>query len=66
MTSERIYVGSYTSQAGGGTGIGLGTLDALEIAATIDDPSFLTRSADGRFLYSVNEVEAWPRSPPSR
>lgn len=58
MNSERIFVGSYTSQAGGGTGIGLGTLDGLGIAATIDDPSFLARSADGRFLYSVNEVEA--------
>jgi 6-phosphogluconolactonase len=58
MTSELIYVGSYTSQAGGGTGIGLGTLDALQIAATTDDPSFLARSADGRFLYSVNELEA--------
>ena len=58
MTSERIFVGSYTSQAGGGTGIGLGTVDGLGIVATIDDPSFLARSADGRFLYSVNEVEA--------
>ncbi|GAA1606833.1 lactonase family protein [Kribbella sancticallisti] len=58
MTSERIYVGSYTSQAGGGTGIGFGTLEAMEVAATTDDPSFLARSADGRFLYSVNELEA--------
>jgi 6-phosphogluconolactonase len=58
MTSERIFVGSYTSQAGGGTGIGLGTVDGLGIVATTDDPSFLARSADGRFLYSVNEVEA--------
>jgi 6-phosphogluconolactonase len=56
MTSERIYVGSYTTHEGGGTGIGFGTLDALEVVATTDDPSFLARSADGRFLYSVNET----------
>jgi 6-phosphogluconolactonase len=58
MTSERIYVGSYTSQAGGGKGIGFGPLDAMAVAAATDDPSFLTRSADGRFLYATNELEA--------
>ncbi|MFC0628654.1 lactonase family protein [Kribbella deserti] len=57
MTSERIYVGSYTSQAGGGTGIGLGSLEQAEVAATTKDPSFLARSADGRFLYAVNELD---------
>ena len=58
MTSERIYVGSYTSQEGGGEGIGFGTPEELRITAAIPDPSFLTRSADGRFLYSTNELEA--------
>ncbi|GAA1633791.1 lactonase family protein [Kribbella alba] len=58
MTSERIYVGSYTTQAGGGEGIGFGPIDAMTVAATTDDPSFLTRSADGRFLYATNELEA--------
>jgi 6-phosphogluconolactonase len=58
MTSERIYVGSYTNQAGGGKGIGFGPYDALADAAATDDPSFLTRSADGRFLYATNELEA--------
>ena len=58
MTSERIYVGSYTSQAGGGKGIGFGPYDELAVAAATDDPSFLTRSADGRFLYATNELEA--------
>jgi 6-phosphogluconolactonase len=58
MTSERIYVGSYTTQAGGGEGIGLGPLDAMTVAARTDDPSFLTRSADGRFLYATNELDA--------
>ncbi|HET6296980.1 MAG TPA: lactonase family protein [Kribbella sp.] len=58
MTSERIYVGSYTTQAGGGTGIAFGPLGELTEAAATVDPSFLTRSADGRFLYSTNEGEA--------
>ena len=58
MTSERIYVGSYTSQAGGGDGIAFGTTEALTVVAETVDPSFLTRSADGRFLYATNELEA--------
>ncbi|GAA1595922.1 lactonase family protein [Kribbella hippodromi] len=58
MTSERIYVGSYTSQAGGGDGIAFGTLDGLKTVATLADPSFLVRSADGRFLYTTNEEDA--------
>ena len=58
MTSERIYVGSYTTQAGGGEGIGFGPLDAMTVAGRTDDPSFLTRSTDGRFLYATNELGA--------
>ncbi|MFC5266252.1 lactonase family protein [Kribbella qitaiheensis] len=58
MTSERIYVGSYTSQEGGGEGIGFGTPEQLRVAAAASDPSFLVRSADGRFLYTTNELEA--------
>ena len=57
MTSERIYVGSYTSQAGGGEGIAFGPLDAIVTVATVADPSFLVRSADGRFLYSTDETD---------
>jgi 6-phosphogluconolactonase len=57
MTSERIYVGSYTSQPGGGDGIGFGPLEGIELAVTSADPSFLVRSADGRFLYATNELE---------
>ncbi len=56
MTSERIYVGSYTSQPGGGDGIAFGPLDRIEPAVTSADPSFLVRSADGRFLYATNEL----------
>ncbi|ONI68610.1 6-phosphogluconolactonase [Kribbella sp. ALI-6-A] len=58
MTSERIYVGSYTSQDGGGTGIAFGTVEELVVAVETPDPSFLTRSADGRFLYATNELDA--------
>ena len=58
MTAEQIYVGSYTSQPGGGEGIGFGTLDGIAVAATTADPSFLVRSADGRFLYATNEEDA--------
>jgi 6-phosphogluconolactonase len=58
MTSERIYVGSYTSQDGGGTGIAFGTVEELVVAVETADPSFLTRSADGRFLYATNELDA--------
>ncbi|MFG1815804.1 lactonase family protein [Kribbella sp. NPDC049174] len=57
MTSERIYVGSYTSQPGGGQGIGFGPLDGIGLVATITDASFLVRSADGRFLYVTNETD---------
>jgi 6-phosphogluconolactonase len=56
MTSERIYVGSYTSQPGGGDGIAFGPLDGLRAVATIEDASYLVRSADGRFLYSTSEA----------
>jgi 6-phosphogluconolactonase len=58
MTAQQIYVGSYTSQPGGGEGIGFGTLDGITVAATTADPSFLIRSADGRFLYATNEEDA--------
>jgi 6-phosphogluconolactonase len=57
MTSERIYVGSYTSQPGGGDGIAFGPLDGIATVATIADPSFLVRSADGRFLYATDEED---------
>ncbi|MFD7156852.1 lactonase family protein [Kribbella sp. NPDC059898] len=57
MTAERIFVGSYTTQAGGGDGIAVGPLGGLAVAATIADPSFLVRSADGRFLYATNEEQ---------
>ncbi|MDX6260115.1 MAG: 6-phosphogluconolactonase [Kribbellaceae bacterium] len=56
MTSEQIYVGSYTLRDGGGEGIGFGTTEELQVAAATANPSFLTLSADGRFLYATNEL----------
>jgi 6-phosphogluconolactonase len=57
MTSERIYLGGYTTQEGGGIGIGLGTAKGVEVVATTADPSFLALSADHRFLYAANELD---------
>jgi 6-phosphogluconolactonase len=56
MTSERIYLGGYTSQDGGGSGIGFGTIQGAEAVAATADPSFLALSADGRHLYAANEL----------
>ena len=57
-----LYLGTYTSQSGGGTGIGLASYDAQSGAITstgvltgVDDPSFLILSPSGRNLYAVNE-----------
>ena len=52
------YVGSYTSQEGGGEGIALADLGAgtLRTVAEVPDPSFLTLSEDGRFLYATHEI----------
>lgn len=58
MTSEQIFVGSYTTQDGGGEGIGFGTAQELQVVAGSANPSFLTISADGRYLYATNELPA--------
>ena len=52
------YVGSYTSQDGGGDGIALADLDAgtMRTVAEAPDPSFLALSEDGRFLYATLEL----------
>jgi 6-phosphogluconolactonase len=57
-----LYLGTYTSSAGGGTGIGLATYDGTSGAITstgaltgVQDPSFLVMASSGRFLYAVNE-----------
>lgn len=58
-----IYLGTYTSSAGGGTGIGIASYDEAGqitktgVLAGVQDPSFLILSATGRNLYAVNEQE---------
>jgi 6-phosphogluconolactonase len=57
-----LYLGTYTSVDGGGTGIGLAAYDAttgrITAAGTltgIGDPSYLAVHPDGRTLYAVDE-----------
>ncbi|MEV0182303.1 lactonase family protein [Streptomyces sp. NPDC050625] len=57
-----LYLGTYTSAQGGGTGIGLATYDPATGAITgagtltgVADPSYLAVHPNGRTLYAVNE-----------
>ncbi|MER5527948.1 lactonase family protein [Streptomyces sp. NPDC002677] len=57
-----LYLGTYTSVDGGGTGIGIATYapDTGRITGTgtiagVADPSYLAVHPDGRTLYAVNE-----------
>ncbi|MEU6405014.1 lactonase family protein [Streptomyces sp. NPDC046985] len=57
-----LYLGTYTSVAGGGTGIGLAEYDPVSGAVTargvlggVADPSYLAVHPDGRTLYAVDE-----------
>ncbi|MER5224403.1 lactonase family protein [Streptomyces flaveus] len=59
-----LFLGTYTSAEGGGTGIGLAAYDITtgRITGTgtltgIGDPSYLAAHPDGRTLYAVNERE---------
>ncbi|MER6025877.1 lactonase family protein [Streptomyces sp. NPDC001851] len=59
-----LYVGTYTSTAGGGTGIGLASYDPSTGLITgsgtltgVPDPSYLAVHPDGRTLYAVDERE---------
>jgi 6-phosphogluconolactonase len=59
-----VYVGTYT--ANGGEGIyhfsldpATGRLTKLKTIVGVVNPSFLALSRDGRFLYAVNEVDAY-------
>jgi 6-phosphogluconolactonase (cycloisomerase 2 family) len=59
-----LYLGTYTSAEGGGTGIGVATYDPdsgrVEGTGTISgvgNPSYLAVHPDGRTLYAVNERE---------
>nr|WP_243769579.1 lactonase family protein [Streptomyces cyanogenus] len=57
-----LYVGTYTSVEGGGTGIGLASYDPQSGQITgsgtltdVPDPSYLAVHPDGRTLYAVDE-----------
>ncbi|MEU3532175.1 lactonase family protein [Streptomyces murinus] len=57
-----LYVGTYTSVPGGGTGIGLASYDPESglitgsgTLAGVPDPSYLAVHPDGRTLYAVDE-----------
>ncbi|MFF0221404.1 lactonase family protein [Streptomyces sp. NPDC004629] len=57
-----LYLGTYTSAEGGGTGIGLARYDPGTGAVTgsgtltgVADPSYLAAHPDGRTLYAVDE-----------
>ncbi|MFG2881402.1 lactonase family protein [Streptomyces sp. NPDC048297] len=57
-----LYIGTYTSVQGGGTGIGLATYDPTTGRITgsgtltgVPDPSYLAVHPDGRTLYAVDE-----------
>ncbi|MGW0331128.1 lactonase family protein [Streptomyces sp. NPDC003011] len=59
-----LYLGTYTSAEGGGTGIGLAAYDAGSGRVTstgtltgVGDPSYLAAHPDGRTLYAVDERE---------
>lgn len=58
--AHSFFVGTYTS--GESQGIYKytlqtdGTLQLIGLAATADNPSFLTKSVDGKFLLAVNEI----------
>jgi 6-phosphogluconolactonase len=61
-TPRPLYLGTYTSQSGGGKGIGLATYDpqsgrltATGTVTGVADPSFLALSPSGRTLYAVDE-----------
>jgi 6-phosphogluconolactonase len=58
-----VFIGTYTSPASKGIYVSrldpaTGALSTPVLAAEGRNPSFLASSADGRFLYAVNEVDA--------
>ncbi|MCL7496806.1 lactonase family protein [Streptomyces sp. MCA2] len=59
-----LFLGTYTSAAGGGNGVGLGTYDtvtgritATGVVAGVADPSYLALAPSGRTLYAVDEQQ---------
>ncbi len=67
-TGMLVFFGTYTSPASKGIYVSrldpaTGALSAPVLAAEGRNPSFLAASADGRFLYAVNEVDAVEGTP---
>ncbi|MFJ1597491.1 lactonase family protein [Streptomyces sp. NPDC088261] len=63
--TRRLFLGTYTSSPGGGTGVGLATYDSATGAITgtgtvtgVADPSYLAIHPDGRTLFAVDEQQA--------
>ncbi|PJN41914.1 6-phosphogluconolactonase [Streptomyces sp. CB02959] len=61
---RQLFLGTYTSKPGGGTGIGLadynpgtGALTATGVIPGVADPSYLALAPDRRTLYAVDEQE---------
>src|SRR5690242_16022898 len=64
-----VYIGTYTTDTNANsTSKGIyafkfddatGALSPLGLAATTPSPSFLTASADGRFVFAVNELQTY-------
>ncbi|MGW2028062.1 lactonase family protein [Streptomyces decoyicus] len=59
-----LFLGTYTSAAGGGRGVGRGTYDtatgritATGVVAGVADPSYLALAPSGRTLYAVDEQQ---------
>ncbi|QIK05531.1 lactonase family protein [Streptomyces sp. ID38640] len=59
-----LFLGTYTSVEGGGTGVGYGTYDTMTgqitaggVVTGVADPSYLALAPSGRTLYAVNEGE---------
>lgn len=59
-----LFLGTYTSVEGGGTGVGLatyapetGTVSGTGTLSGVDNPSYLAVHPNGRTLYAVNEQE---------
>lgn len=65
-----VYIGTYTGGTTGSQGIyafrfdeSAGALTSIGLVADTPSPSFLTASADGRFVFAVNELETYQDKP---
>ncbi|MDT5035522.1 MAG: 6-phosphogluconolactonase [Micromonosporaceae bacterium] len=60
-TAGRVYVGTYTSEGGGGIGVATadpatGALVGIRYVTGVQDPSWLAVSPDARTLFAVSEL----------